>query len=42
MEQFFLEALEQIKEEVRRKMAAEKKAARSKLPGITDHKMQQD
>ncbi len=23
-------------------MAAEKKAARSKLPGITDHKMQQD
>ena len=32
--------MEQIKEEVRRKLADEKKAAKSRLPGISDHKQQ--
>jgi len=36
VEQFFLEALEQIKEEVRKKVSAERKQRR--LPGINDHK----
>ena len=33
IEQFFLEALEQIKEEIRKKMTEEKKLKRFKLPG---------
>lgn len=35
IEQFFLEALEQIKEEIRKKVAEEKKLSRFRLPGQT-------